>query len=123
MALRVKSEVLRRLFQQSAVAQGLLMRAYPAMVTQISQRSVCNGRHTMLHRLSSWLLMVHDRVGRDLIPLTQDTIAGRLGSRRASVTQAAGALHRAKAISYSRGKIRIDNREVIESYACECYEV
>src|SRR5205085_185066 len=123
MALRVKSEVLRQLFQQGAVAQGLLMRAYRAMVTQISQRSVCNGRHTMLHRLSTWLLMVHDRVGSDKIPLTQELIAGRLGSRRASVTQAACMLHTMRAISYSRGKIHVDDREAIEHQACECYEV
>src|SRR5947209_4504212 len=122
-ALRVRAEVVRQLFQRSTAAQTLLMRAYRAMVTQISQRSVCNGRHTMLHRLSTWLLMVHDRVGSDQIPLTQEIIAGRLGSRRASVTQAACMLQKLRAISYSRGKIHVDNREAIEHQACEGYEV
>ncbi|MDQ3818702.1 MAG: Crp/Fnr family transcriptional regulator [Acidobacteriota bacterium] len=122
-AFRVRTELVRQLFQRHAAAQTLLMRAYRSMVTQIAQRSVCNGRHTMLHRLSTWLLMVHDRAGTDQIPLTQEIIAGRLGSRRASVTQAACALNNFKAISYSRGKIHIDDREVIEHQACECYEV
>ncbi|HKC62768.1 MAG TPA: Crp/Fnr family transcriptional regulator [Pyrinomonadaceae bacterium] len=122
-ALRVKTEVMSQLFERSVAAQTLLMGAYRAMVMQISQRSICNGRHTMLHRLSTWLLMVHDRVGVNEIPLTQETIAGRLGSRRASVTQAACTLHKLQAISYSRGKIHIDNRAAIEHQACECYEV
>lgn len=122
-AFRVRTEFLRQLYQRSAAAQDLLMHAYRAMVTQISQRSVCNGRHTMLHRLSTWLLMVHDRIGMDRIPLTQEVIAGRLGSRRASVTQAACMLNKLKAISYSRGKIHIDARQTIEQQACECYEV
>ena len=122
-ALRVRIEFLRQLYHRSTAAQTLLMRAYRAMVTQIAQRSVCNGRHTMLHRLSTWLLMVRDRAGSDQIPLTQETIAGRLGSRRASVTQAACVLHKLKAISYSRGKIHIDDRQIVEAQACECYEV
>lgn len=122
-ALRVRTEVLRRLFQRSAEAQSLLMCVYRSIVTQISQRAVCNGRHTMLHRLSTWLLMVHDRVGADQIPLTQEIIAGRLGSRRASITQAACTLQKLRAISYSRGKIHVDDREAIEHQACECYEV
>lgn len=122
-ALRARTEVVRQLFKRSAAAQSLLMRAYRAMVSQISQRSVCNGRHTMLHRFSTWLLMVHDRVGSSEIPLTQETIAGRLGARRASVTQAACLLHTMKAISYSRGHIHVDDREAIEYKACECYEV
>lgn len=122
-ALRMKSEVIRELFRQNDALQRLLMRSYRAIVTQISQRAVCNGRHTILHRLSCWLLMVHDRVGSDDIPLTQEVIAGRLGSRRASITQAAGMLQSMEAISYSRGKIHINDRAMIEREACECYEV
>ena len=122
-ALRLRSEIVRDMFRRSSAMQRLLMRAYRAAVTQISQRAVCNGRHTILHRLSTWLLMVHDRVGSDNIPLTQEAISGRLGARRASITQAARYLQEAEAISYSRGKIHIDNRELIEQQACECYEV
>jgi len=67
--------------------------------------------------------MVHDRMESDTIPLTQELISGRLGSRRASITQAACYLQNAKAISYTRGKIHIDDRAIIESETCECYEV
>lgn len=122
-AIRLRSEVVREMFRRSTIAERLLMRSYRATVTQISQRAVCNGRHTMLHRLATWLLMVHDRLDSDNIPLTQELISGRLGARRASVTQAACYLQNIKAIHYSRGKIHIDNRRLIEEQACECYEV
>jgi CRP-like cAMP-binding protein len=122
-ALRLRSEMARELLRRNAFTERLLMRAYRAIVTQISQRAVCNGRHVMLRRLATWLLLVHDRAGADVIPLTHETISGRLGSRRASVTQAACYLQNVQAISYSRGKIHIDNRAAIEAEACECYEV
>ncbi|HEX8889311.1 MAG TPA: Crp/Fnr family transcriptional regulator [Pyrinomonadaceae bacterium] len=122
-ALRLRSEVVREMFRRSQTTERLLMCCYRAMVTQISQRAVCNGRHTMLHRLATWLLMVHDRLASNNLPLTQEIISGRLGSRRASVTQAACHLQNIKAISYSRGKIHIEDRDLIETEACECYEV
>jgi hypothetical protein len=46
-----------------------------------------------------------------------------LGSGRPSVTVAAGALQRAEIIEYSRGVVKILNREALEHAACECYAV
>jgi CRP-like cAMP-binding protein len=122
-ALRLRSEVVREMFHRNMILERLLMRSYRATVTQISQRAVCNGRHTMLHRLGTWLLMAHDRLASDNLPLTQEIISGRLGARRASITQAACYLQNLKAISYTRGKIHINDRALIEREACECYEV
>jgi len=46
-----------------------------------------------------------------------------LGSRRASVTVAAGTLQKAGLIEYSRGSVNIVNREKLEAQACDCYQV
>jgi len=46
-----------------------------------------------------------------------------LGLRRVGVTKAAGVLERKKLIDYSRGKIRILNREGLETAACACYRI
>jgi len=46
-----------------------------------------------------------------------------LGTRRPGVTVAASSLSRAGMIQYSRGKIKILNREKLESAACECYGI
>ena len=72
-------------------------------------------------RLARWILMTQDRVHTDTLPLTHDLLAGMLGSRRASVTVAAGALQKAGAIEYRRGKLHILQRDKLEEAACECY--
>jgi hypothetical protein len=46
-----------------------------------------------------------------------------LGSPRTTVTLAAGLLHKAGLISYSRGLVTIENRAGLEDVACECYGV
>ena len=67
--------------------------------------------------------MSQDRIGSDRLPLTQEFLAQMLGSRRASVTIAAGALQRAGLIHYTRGYVSILNREALESACCECCKV
>jgi len=122
-AMRIKAETLRELFRQNDSVQQAVMRYYRSVLTQTSQRAVCNGRHTILQRLSCWLLMVHDRMSSDDLQLTQEMIAGRLGSRRAGITQAAQALQSFGAIKYTRGRIHVADREVLEHESCECYQV
>jgi Mn-dependent DtxR family transcriptional regulator len=54
---------------------------------------------------------------------TQEFLAEMLGSQRTTVTVIAGALQRSGLIEYSRGHVRILNREELESAACDCYQV
>jgi len=46
-----------------------------------------------------------------------------LGTRRASVTVAAGLLQRAGLIKISRGQLAILDPAGLESMACECYRI
>jgi CRP-like cAMP-binding protein len=122
-ALRMKTEEMASLFHADQIVLRAVLSAYRSMIAQISQRAVCNARHTLRQRLCCWLLMIHDRVGRADLALTQEIMASRLGGRRAGVTVAAGALQGMRAIKYSRGRIHIEGRAAIESAACECYAV
>ena len=65
--------------------------------------------------------MTQDRVGSDSLPLTQDFMAQMLGTRRSSVTVAAGTLQKAGLISYIRGSVTILDRPGLEEAACDCY--
>ena len=67
--------------------------------------------------------MVHDRVGRNNLRLTQEMMASRVGARRSGITVAAGVLQEARAIEYRRGHLYILDREVLEEVVCECYSV
>jgi len=122
-AIQLDSKVLDRLVVQNEVALKALLRCYRLLITQVSQRCVCNTRHTIMERLCCWLLMIHDRVGGADLSLTQEMIASRVGARRAGITVAAGMLQAIKAIEYRRGKLHIVDRHILERTVCECYNV
>ena len=120
-AIQLDARSLDRLFVENESALKSLLKTYRSLITQVSQRCVCNTRHTILERLCCWLLMIHDRVGGSNLKLTQEMIASRLGARRAGITVAAGLLQEMKGIEYRRGHLHIRNREVLEHAVCECY--
>jgi CRP-like cAMP-binding protein len=120
-ALRMSAEVLAEEFARGGAMQSLLLAYASARLAQISQKAVCNARHTVVERLCCWLLMVHDRVGDDELPLTHELIADHLGARRASISEAAMSLRERGIISYTRGQVRIVDRRALEAAACECY--
>ena len=90
---------------------------------QTTQIAACNRLHEVNERLARWLLMSADRVGSNWLPLTQELLAQMLGTRRASVTVAAGILEKAGLISHSRGEVKIIDRRKLEEAACECYAI
>jgi CRP-like cAMP-binding protein len=113
----------RELATGAGAFQQVLQRYTYAFFTQISQGSACNRLHGMDQRLARWLLLTHDRVGRDQFPLTQEFMAQMLGVRRATVTEAAGRLQQAGLVTYSRAIVTIADRKGLEAAACECYRI
>jgi CRP-like cAMP-binding protein len=79
--------------------------------------------HEVEERLARWILMSRDRLVSDNLPLTQEFLAQMLGTRRSSVTMAAGALQKAGLISYTRGRVNIIDRKGLEDIACDCYGI
>ena len=121
-ALRVSTgDFKREILHHDGLQQSLL--AYAGeYVTQVSQRSACAVFHTVEQRFAVWLLLLADRIEEDVIQLTQERIAEHLGVRRAGVTVVASAMQAAGAITYRRGNLRINDRQMLEAIACECYE-
>ncbi len=64
--------------------------------------------------------MSHDRIGDATLPLTQEFLGHMLGTRRASVTTAAGVLQKAGMTAYTRGNVTILDRAKLERAACDC---
>jgi len=87
----------------------------------VAQSVACNRLHEIESRCVRWLLMSHDRVGRDSFNLTQEFLSQMLGVRRAGVTVAIGSLERQGFLSHIRGNITIVDREGLEERSCECY--
>jgi CRP-like cAMP-binding protein len=90
---------------------------------QVTQIAACNRLHEVHERLARWLLMCSDRVSSNDLALTQEFLGQMLGTRRSSVTVAAGLLQEAGLINTARGDVKIVNRKKLEDAACECYAI
>jgi len=121
-ALKMETSVIRDFAATNDELRSLLLGFYGNLMRQVSQRAVCNGRHSLQQRFCFWLLLVHELAGNDEIPLTHETIARKLGARRAGVTNVAGAMQEKGAISYARGTVRVHDRKLLEAEACECFQ-
>lgn len=121
-ALRIAIAPMRRaLRDHPALAQALSRYVY-VQIAQLAQTAACARFHTVEARLARWLLMTDDRAHADHFRLTHQTMAENLGVRRSAVTIAAGALHDRELIRYSRGSIRVIDRDGLEGAACVCYD-
>lgn len=89
----------------------------------VAQTAGCNRVHPTELRLARWLLMIHDRIRRDTLEITQEFLATMLGVQRPLVTTTLGTLRRAGIIHGSYGRITILDRAGLEDAACECYRV
>jgi len=92
-----------------------------AYLYQVSQAVACNGLHPVRQRCCRWLLMTHDRVHNDELPLTHEFLGIMLGVRRASVTEVLQPLQEMGLIRSRRGVITVLDRTQLEAESCECY--
>jgi len=120
-AFRLRTTQLAQILGVCPQLEKKLNRYSQYLALQATQIAACNQLHDVEERLARWLLMSQDRIGSDLVPLTQELLARMLGTRRASVTVAAGVLQKAGLIRYTRGSVGILNRKRLEDAACECY--
>jgi CRP-like cAMP-binding protein len=120
-AYRMTSAEFKETLAHSPVLERSLNRYAQSLGMQAVHVAACNRLHEVEERLARWLLMSQDRLGGEVVPLTQEFLAHMLGTRRASVTVAAGILQKAGLITYNRGTVKIHDRSGLEDAACECY--
>ncbi|HET7186396.1 MAG TPA: Crp/Fnr family transcriptional regulator [Terriglobales bacterium] len=118
---RIDAKRLKNEFERNGKLRDHLQKYLLANLIQSAQNAACNRLHTISERLARWLLTCHDRVQSDRLPLTHEFLSQMLGAPRSTVTLAAGMLHQAGLIDYSRGHVNITNRQKLEDAACECY--
>ena len=106
-AFRIGARAIAQTVKQCPTLANRLQRYVQVLAMQGTQVAACNRLHEVDERLARWLLMCQDRIGSSMVPLTQEFLAHMLGTRRASVTVAAGILQKAGLITYSRGHVNI----------------
>jgi len=100
-----------------------VLRFATALMNLSAQTAACNRLHSIEQRCARWLLMAHDRIQSDIMPMTHEFLASMLGVRRAGVTVTAGELQRSGLIRYHPGQITIRDRDGLQATACECYRI
>ncbi|CAM3660282.1 Crp/Fnr family transcriptional regulator (plasmid) [Agrobacterium radiobacter] len=109
------------LLAQYRVFSDILVCALHVSRTQVEYTASSNATQSVTERLARWLLMCHDRVKGNHLPLTHDFLSTMLAVRRASVTDALHVLESHGFIRSERGRITIRNRETLETYAHDLY--
>ncbi len=121
--LKISARDFKNVLRTCPKLEKSLQRYAQELAIQSVQIAACNRLHPVSERLARWLLMSQDRIGERSFNLTQEFVSHMLGTRRASVTIAAGALQKVGLITYKRGRVTIENRAGLESASCECYRV
>lgn len=118
---QLSAAVLRRQLEASPrLLRQLLRRVYDYQ-TQAAFAVGCASLHSVTSRLALFTLAAADRLDTRELHLTQQDLAALLGVQRTTVNAAAAELRAARAFHYSRGVIRVTDRDVLIHHACECY--
>ena len=122
-ALQIRGDDFLKVFNASERFRLTINGFQSVILLQAQQSAACHALHSVEARLCRWLLQSQDVIESDAIPLTQEYLSHMLGVQRNAVSLAATVLAKRKLIEYSRGKIKILNREGLMEGSCECYEV
>ena len=122
-ALRLPAAVLKKEAKRSTRIREVMLNYANALLAQSAQLAACHRYHTPKARLARLLLMIDDRVTTAELRITQDLLAHLLGTRRATVNQAANQLQDSGIIESVRGRIRFLDRKGLEKESCSCYAI
>lgn len=109
--------------EKDARLRELLLGYINVCLLQVGQLVLANGQYSLRERLARWLLMCHDRLDTDDLPITHEFLSTVLGVRRPGITNELHVLEGIHAIRASRGNVRVINRSILEDVADVTYGV
>ena len=119
----MKADDLREAMQDSPAIRICFLHFAQAFMVQAAHTAVANGRGKLEERLARWLLMAHDRLEGNDLPLTHEFISLMLNVRRAGVTEALQGLSRKGVVSAKRGSVVVEDRAGLEARANGLYGI
>ena len=121
LSLRLRDQAVKEGFLHAAPVFHLMLRYTQALITQMSQTSVCKQHHTKDQQFYRWLLLSLDRLQSLDIAMSPDIVGPILALTQADFLAAVLKLQRAGLIRYENDCITVLNRQMLESRTCECY--
>ncbi|MGH1570644.1 Crp/Fnr family transcriptional regulator [Methylobacterium sp. P31] len=99
----------------------MILRYVQTEIVQARQTAYVNATFTIETRLARWLLMCHDRVDGDDLPLKHEFLSLMLGVQRSGVTLALQNLEGSRCIRGRRGRIEVLDRKQLRQAAGASY--
>ncbi len=109
-ALRITPADLRKAMEKDDGLRTILLKFAQASLVQCAYTALANAFGKLEERLARWLLMCHDRVEGDEMPLVHEFLAFMLAVRRPGVTDALHILEGKGLIKATRGQITVIDR-------------
>jgi CRP-like cAMP-binding protein len=118
---RIAAARLRETMNASDSLRAVFLRYVQVFMVQTAHTAIANARDRLDARLARWLLMAHDRLRDNALPLTHEFLSLMLGVRRAGVTEALHSLESQQLIRTGRGVVVVLDRKGIERTAGSAY--
>ena len=123
LAHRIPADKLRQLLAaHPSMHRKFLLYAH-AFSIQTAHTALATGLAVVEQRLARWILMLHDRIDGDELPLTHEFMALMLAVRRPGVTVALHVLEGEGLIRSRRGLVIVRDREGLEKACGHLYGV
>jgi CRP-like cAMP-binding protein len=122
-AARLPAGELRAELERGGTLVHLLQRYTQVVMVSMAQLILCNRAHRLDQRAARWLLQVDERVDEAPFEVTQEFLAEMIGVQRPSVSLAVGQFKDDGLISYSRGRVRVNDRAALAERACCCLRI
>ena len=122
-ALRAPTAAISEALYACPPLRDFLLRFAQIVVVQTAHTALSNGAFKIEARTARWLLMCHDRIDGDALPITHEVLGIMLGVRRSGVTDAMHVLEGAGIVRTRRGLIEIADRAGLERIAGDSYGI
>jgi CRP-like cAMP-binding protein len=120
-AYRISRADFQNVVENAPSLKAALLKYTQFVLLQTSQSAICEAHHSLKQRLCRWLLLAHDALDGEDIPLTHQMLSRLLGVRRASITECLRVLEDEGALENTRALICMRDQEKLESLACGCH--
>lgn len=107
---RIAVRQFREALDQCATLRSIALQYAHVFMVQAAQTAAANAKGSIEERLARWVLMAHDRIDGDILPLTHEFLALMLGTTRPGVTVAVQALAQRGLLQGERGAIAVVDR-------------
>lgn len=101
----------------------ITLRFKEVLATQFAYTAFAHGNFNITERLARWILMAHDRVAGDTLPVVHELLAMMLSVRRSGVTTAMHVIEGTGAIKATRASIQVRDRTKLLDLAGDSYGV